>query len=257
MLGEPFLRTITGDSVEPNDLVGIYLPLLWPEGACIPMPIVVAFLMDHFLPLRCRAPSSTEKTSDVYAVPLVTSSLEPLRVHFLLPDEENGAHLLLQRYLELVELSVSEERGCDGVLAARTVSDEAAVESFYRQRKALTMRGMLFGRLDFYPKCSVENCGFTSIGDAGGMCFVCSSMGRLPYQALVDVSWRGWFDGATLPRCANVDCENESWLPCGGLCRLCSIGCLPRHYDLRVSTFMNEFAQQFTRFGTQNDRKAL
>ena len=54
VVGEPYLRSLNGDSIEPNDFVGIYLPLLSSSMVCLTTPIVLAFLMDHFLPLCSR-----------------------------------------------------------------------------------------------------------------------------------------------------------------------------------------------------------
>jgi len=218
---------------------------MWTSMICVPSPIVLAFLMDHFLPLSCRSRNSSESSSSVYAVPLVTASMEPLRVHFLLPSEENGAHLLLQQYLELLELQTAGENGCDAVLAAKVVTDDASFD--YRHRPITTVRNVIFHQNDFFQKCTTENCEFQSMGSTG-MCLLCS-MSCFPYKSLVDDALRGWFEGATLSQCANVGCNNESWLPSGGLCRLCSFGCYPRHYDMPLSLFVSEFRQQFTTYG--------
>lgn len=246
IVGEPYLRSMTGDSIEPNDFVGIYLPLMWSSMICLPSPIVLAFLMDHFLPLACRSCNSSESSSNVYAVPLVTASMEPLHVHFLLPDEENGAHLLLQQYLELIELQTAGENGCDAVLAAKVMTDDMSYH--YRYRQMMTVRNMIFQHRDFFPKCTTENCEFAGISSTSGTCFLCT-MSYFPYQSLVDDALRGCFDGATLSHCANVGCNNESWLPSGGLCRLCSVGCYPRHYDMPMTAFINEYKQSFTIYG--------
>ena len=246
IVGEPYLRSMTGDSIEPNDFVGIYLPLMWSSMICLPSPIVLAFLMDHFLPLSCRSRSSSESSSNVYAVPLVTASMEPLRVHFLLPGEENGAHLLLQQYLELIELQTAGENGCDAVLAAKVVTDDMSYH--YRYRQTMTVRNMILQHHGFYPKCTTEHCEFTSFGDTRGTCILCY-MSCFPYQSLVDDATRGCFDAAALSQCAHVGCDNESWLPSGGLCRLCSFGCYPRHYDMPLAAFINEHKQQFTTYG--------
>lgn len=241
IVGEPYLRSMTGDSIEPNDFVGIYLPLMWPSMLCPPIPIVLAFLMDHFLPLSFRQHNSSKSASKMYALPLVTAAMEPLRVHFLLPNEENSAHLLLQQYLELIEVQSSGDDGCD-VLAAKVLTDD------YRIRQPTTVRYM-FQYHDFLPKCTTENCEFPIIGISSRQCIVCS-MGYLPYQSLLSARLRGCFDGATLSRCANVGCFNNSWMPYGGLCRLCSFGCYPRYYDMPVSAFIRERTQQLSNYGT-------
>ena len=217
---------------------------MWSSVMCLRSPIVLAFLMDHFLPLSCRSHNSKESSSKVYAIPLVTAAMEPLRVHFLLPAEENNAHVLLQQYLELTEVQAAGDSGCDAVLAAKIIMDD------YRVSTPLTVRYM-FQHHELMPKCTMEHCEFPKIGSrpTNGLCIVCT-MGYPPYQSLVDDASRRCFEGVTLPQCANVGCFNESWLPYGGLCRLCSIGCYPRHYDMPFSVFINELMQRYTKYGT-------
>lgn len=246
IVGEPYLRSMTGDSIEPNGFVGIYLPLMWSPMLCMTTPIVLAFLMDHFLPLTCRTRNSSESSSNVHAVPLVTASMEPLHVHFLLPKEETGAHLLLQQYLELIEVQAAGDSGCDGVLAAKIMSNDM-ISSDYSHRHEKTVRNMIIESRDFLPKCSMENCEYAGISSTTGMCIICT-MRCPPYQSLVDDALQGCFDEATLSQCANVGCDNKSWLPCGGLCRLCNIGCYPRHYDIPLTAFISEF-QRHTKIG--------
>jgi len=108
VLGEPFTYGRDGESIEQNNFVGIYLPLLWKPTSCYPYPVVIAFSVDHFQPLLGRARSSlTVDDSVTYdAVPLVTADLEPLRIHFLLPDEQGSvANNILQQYLRTCEVT--------------------------------------------------------------------------------------------------------------------------------------------------------
>ena len=176
-------------------------------------------------------------------MPLVTASMEPLRVHFLLPDEESRAYLLLQQYLLLTELQADGDGGCDAVLAANMGQDDDYV---LRQRMP-TVRDVLLLGLDVYPQCVLEQCRFPALGDAE-LCIVCT-LDCPPYQALVDDELRVLLEGATLPRCANLGCDNESWMPGGGLCRLCSIGCYPRHYDHPPTVFMKERMPRTFKYG--------
>lgn len=233
IVGEPYLRSITGDSIEPNDVVGIYLPLMSHPLRCIQMPVVLAFLMDHFLPLSWRP--SDKSSSVVPAIPLVTASMEPLRVHFLLPSEEAGAHRLLQQYLELVELQMD---GDNVVLAAKLTQDEASLD--YSQRRTMTVADIFIKHHVLLPKCITENCEFPRVAFSSGMC-ICCMMHCPPYESLVDDAVKDCFDGTKLSQCANVGCDNCSWMPYGGLCRLCTAGCYPRHYNMSTSEFFNDF----------------
>ena len=122
MLGEPFTYGRDGDSIEQNNFVGIYLPLLWHPKSCYHLPVVIAFTVDHFQPLlgRARSSLSAEDTQTIDAVPLVTVDLEPLRIHFLLPDEQGSiANNLLQQYLRTCEVEFSSGDDTQLVLCAR------------------------------------------------------------------------------------------------------------------------------------------
>jgi len=101
--------------------------------------------------------------------------MEPLRVHFLLPDEESRAHLLLQQYLLLTELQADGDGGCDAVLAAKMGLDDD-----YPLQRPPTVRDMLILVSDFHPPCAMEHCRFPAISSAG-LCIVCSQ-DCPPYQ---------------------------------------------------------------------------
>lgn len=121
VLGVPFTYGLDGGSIEQNNFVGIYLPLLSKPKRCHRMPIVIAFIVDHFQPLLVRARSSlsTETSMTVDAVPLVTADLEPLRIHFLLPDEQGCvANALLQQYLQTCEVALCGDGDRQMVLCA-------------------------------------------------------------------------------------------------------------------------------------------
>jgi len=122
VLGEPFTYGLAGDSIEQNNFVGIYLPLLSSPKVCYRMPIVIGFIVDHFRPLLIRARSSLSSEDPVIvdAVPLVTADLEPLRIHFLLANEQgNVANTLLQQYLRTCEVEYCSGDDSQMVLCAR------------------------------------------------------------------------------------------------------------------------------------------
>jgi len=121
VLGIPFTYGKDGESIEQNNFIGIYLPLLSKPQKCCRMPIVIAFIVDHFQPLLLRARSSlsSETSTTRDAVPLVTADLEPLRIHFLLPDEQECvANTLLQQYLHTCEVELSSDGDRQMVLCA-------------------------------------------------------------------------------------------------------------------------------------------
>lgn len=104
ILGESTVRSLRdGDSLEHNNFVGIYLPLLWCPTLCDRSPIILCFFMNHFQPLITRYHLPSEPKAR-FAVPLVNAQLEPLHIHFLLPEEDGKAHNLLQKYLYTSEV---------------------------------------------------------------------------------------------------------------------------------------------------------
>lgn len=104
IFAEPTVRSLRdGDSLEHNNFVGIYLPLLWNPALCDRNPIMLCFFMNHFQPLISRYHLPSEPKSR-FAVPLVNAQLEPLHIHFLLPEEDGEAHVLLQKYLYTSEV---------------------------------------------------------------------------------------------------------------------------------------------------------
>jgi len=120
ILGEPFVCSLKGETLEHNRFVGIFLPLLWDPKYCSKTPIVIAFQMDHFVPLLFSERRDSQMLK--YAVPLETASHEPLCIHFLLPDEEPYANDFLTKYLWLTELNSKSD--ASPVLVAEYPEDE-------------------------------------------------------------------------------------------------------------------------------------
>jgi len=149
VLGEPFTYGRAGDSIEQNNFVGIYLPLLSSPKLCYHMPIVIGFIVDHFRPLLIRARSSlsSEEPVIVDAVPLVTADLEPLRIHFLLANEQgNVANTLLQQYLRTCEVEYRSGDDSQMVLCARLFNSDED-EEIRRQIALLEASGQSSTRL--------------------------------------------------------------------------------------------------------------
>jgi len=117
VLGEPFVRGISGDTIEHNDFVGIYLPLLFQPTECFKLPIVLVHIDQHFMPLLILKSDASSKNKRL-AVNLVTADLEPLRIHFLLPQEGGlNANVILQKYLAPVEIETSHGDGTNEAIS--------------------------------------------------------------------------------------------------------------------------------------------
>lgn len=111
IVGDPFLSGISGETLEPNDFVGIYLPIFHSPPSCHRSPVVLGFIVDHFVPLLGRLRLIMDPDSKtIDAIPLVSSTLEPLRIHFLLDDEQGAmANHLLQQYMLTCEVEMHDE----------------------------------------------------------------------------------------------------------------------------------------------------
>jgi len=108
----------TSDSTHAGDIGGIYLPLLWQPDECVRYPLVLAYIGNKFFPLVGGA-VATDMPSALDIVPLVTAQLEPLPVWFLLDDEDRELHTLMQRYMNVTEVSLCQAESISMVLGAR------------------------------------------------------------------------------------------------------------------------------------------
>ena len=124
ILSEGVIRRMDGSSLAPNDIGGLYLPTLCRAVECIRSPVVLCYDTNHFVPLlsmdQSHRGSSTSPVSErrQFAVPIVTSDLGNLPVHFLTEEEESQVTRLLEEYLNLVELRWEKRSGqVDEVLA--------------------------------------------------------------------------------------------------------------------------------------------
>jgi OTU-like cysteine protease len=86
-----------------ENIRGVYLPLIFDSAICVKHPLVLVYDNGRFVPL-VGAACEPDVNRELDYVPLVTSELEPLRVWFLLEDEENLASDLESRYMNLREI---------------------------------------------------------------------------------------------------------------------------------------------------------
>ena len=114
LLADNRARNLLGESMQENDIGGMYLPLEWNHAECQKNPIVIGYNMNHFAPLIGQENDNTNKA---YACPIVTHELQSLKIHFLLPDEESNVGQLLMRYLKIEEVVHTD--GMSTILCAR------------------------------------------------------------------------------------------------------------------------------------------
>lgn len=115
--GEPFLSGFSGDSIESNEFVGVYLPLLCSAPQCWRSPVILIFYYDHFMPLLRRSDDDCSLAETVEAaVPLVKADMEMLRILFLLENEEGStANFLIRQFLNIREVSMLEPNSRESV----------------------------------------------------------------------------------------------------------------------------------------------
>jgi len=124
-----------------EDIGGIYLPLLWRPDECVRYPVVLANIDGKFIPL-VGGDGTADMPSALDIVPLVTSQLEPLRVWFLLDDEERDVYSLMQCYMNVTEVNLCQTESISMVLGARLKYQqlEGTVPSSIRQTSVTAQR---------------------------------------------------------------------------------------------------------------------
>ncbi|XP_071955122.1 tumor necrosis factor alpha-induced protein 3-like [Antedon mediterranea] len=97
VLADTMFRDHRGQSLQPQNVTGIYLPVLSKSKDCCTLPIILGYHGNHFVPLVGKKLLPDEHLE--MALPLCTKDIEAFPVHFLLPDEEATKFSLLESYL--------------------------------------------------------------------------------------------------------------------------------------------------------------
>ncbi len=121
VLGDTVIRGISGRTLANNNFVGMYLPLLWKPSECTKSPIVLGFASNHFVPLVAMEEDLGTGSVSVAAeaVPVVTNTLTFIGIHFLMQDEEDRVGAILQDYVNITEIPVTQNGGLTLVLSAK------------------------------------------------------------------------------------------------------------------------------------------
>ena len=112
VLADRIARNVYGQSLQESEIGGIYLPLETPSTDCHKNPIVIGYNLNHFAPLVFEE-SDFSMTDAMQVVPILSSELNSLPVHYLLLDEETKAQRFLLQYLSVKEVVYT---GRDGPL---------------------------------------------------------------------------------------------------------------------------------------------
>ncbi|KAJ8315296.1 hypothetical protein KUTeg_007446 [Tegillarca granosa] len=120
VLGDNKARTIHGQSIQENNLLGIYLPLEWSHSDVSRCPIIIGYSFNHFTPLVSQENTPDGRAIDgEYVVPLILSDQTQIPLKFLLANEEPLAHELLRQYLKIQTVPLTLEESILEVPAAK------------------------------------------------------------------------------------------------------------------------------------------
>ncbi|XP_062608829.1 tumor necrosis factor alpha-induced protein 3-like isoform X3 [Saccostrea cucullata] len=101
VLADRSARSVYGQSMQRDNIGGIYLPLEWQPSDTCKSPITISYSMTHFSPLLPqRTVHDGRATDSEYVIPLVYHDFEPIVLRFLLYTEEKLGYDLLNGYLD-------------------------------------------------------------------------------------------------------------------------------------------------------------
>ncbi|XP_061193602.1 tumor necrosis factor alpha-induced protein 3-like isoform X2 [Saccostrea echinata] len=101
VLADRSARSVYGQSMQKDNIGGIYLPLDWQPSDTCKSPITIAYSMNHFTPLLPqRTVQDGRATDSEYVIPLVYHDFEPIVLRFLLYTEEQLGYDLINGYLD-------------------------------------------------------------------------------------------------------------------------------------------------------------
>lgn len=137
VLGDNKARSVHGQSIQENNLLGIYLPLEWGHSDVSKCPVVIGYSFNHFAPLVSQENTPDGRAIDgEYVVPLILSDQTQLPLKFLLATEEPVAHELLRQYLKIQTVPLTLQDSIMEVPAAKvehlTIHDDDNIVAAHR-----------------------------------------------------------------------------------------------------------------------------
>ena len=112
VLSETTYHGLQGKSLQPNNISGIYLPLLRNATECEKSPVIIGYNHDHFVPLLSGEDQEMVLSKRPihpdaqHCVPLVHKNFSVLPVKFTMPSESNND--LLNTYLDCFNIQISQ-----------------------------------------------------------------------------------------------------------------------------------------------------
>ena len=122
------------------NLGGIYLPLLCDSVECVKSPIVIGYHHGHFTALVTTEDGSTTgedilgQKRNKNAIPLMKYDDAPMKLHFLLPDEQASPDRLLREYLNCSKIEYTNHGVTRTILVAimQSQEPEAHLDQMFR-----------------------------------------------------------------------------------------------------------------------------
>ena len=95
---------LQGNSLQPQNFSGVYLPLRWTPEECSKHPIILGYYQMHFVPLVYTGVMDGETAATDFVAPLIVKDHNPLPIHFLTEEEAAKEDQLLHDYLTIEEI---------------------------------------------------------------------------------------------------------------------------------------------------------
>ncbi|CAL1531879.1 unnamed protein product [Lymnaea stagnalis] len=134
-------RSLTGQSLQANNIGGIYLPLEWDPVECCKTPIIIGYSLSHFCPLISELTDPTKaREESVFLFPLVNKDLSFLPIRYLTEEEERQAWDLVQKFFNMKELEVAGESLPTKIPCARMVFKPFEINLFNEHLKLCEQR---------------------------------------------------------------------------------------------------------------------
>ena len=114
VLSDKIHRGPDGRSLQPNQISGVYLPLLRNPAECEKSPVIIGYLQGHFVPLLSgedhKMPVSDRAIHPdaQHCVPLVYKDHADIPIRFTLPTEQRDE--LLNNYLDCFSIPLQDQR---------------------------------------------------------------------------------------------------------------------------------------------------
>ncbi|KAL4233305.1 negative regulation of toll-like receptor 5 signaling pathway [Mactra antiquata] len=105
VVADSMARNVFGQTLQENQIEGIYLPLEWKPDQCNKNPLILGYNLNHFCPLVLKEKLKHRKSDELLrAIPIITKDLNSIPARYLLPQEEHEYITIINSYLNMTEV---------------------------------------------------------------------------------------------------------------------------------------------------------